>query len=90
VVAALRRALAPTKEFISSCIPGVVFVTALSATWASQEEDLHVICTRSASLLHTRELRCWMAGPGPRSGIGRLRHGGVPWECYDGLDGLFP
>src|SRR5215813_4600528 len=25
-----------------------------------------------------------MAGPGPRSGIGRLRHGGVPWECYDG------
>src|ERR1700730_17341043 len=22
------------------------------------EEDLHAICTRSASLLHTRELRC--------------------------------
>ena len=23
-----------------------------------REEDLHTICTRSASVLHTRELRC--------------------------------
>jgi len=25
-----------------------------------REEDLHIICTRSASLLRTCELRCWM------------------------------
>ena len=31
------------------------------------EEDLHTICTRSASLLHTRELQCWVTrGQGPQ------------------------
>jgi hypothetical protein len=31
------------------------------------EEDLHIICTRSASLLHTRELRFWVTrGQGPQ------------------------
>jgi hypothetical protein len=33
-------------------------------TFADRQEDLHTICTRSASLLHTRELRCGVTGPG--------------------------
>ena len=31
--------------------------------------DLHAICTRSASLLHTRELRCCDKGQGWQGGI---------------------
>ena len=38
-------------------------------------EDLHIICTRSASLLHTRELRC--CDKGPRLAGGAL--GGMVW-----------
>jgi len=32
--------------------------------------DLHAICTRPASLLHTRELRCCNEGHGSQGGIG--------------------
>ena len=36
-------------------------------------EDLHTICTRSASLLHTRELRCYATkGQGSQGGIGGM------------------
>jgi hypothetical protein len=35
------------------------------------EEDLHAICTRSVSLLHTRELRC-VTRAKARRGIGGL------------------
>ena len=31
-----------------------------------REEDLHTICMRSSSLLHTRELPCWDKGQGSR------------------------
>src|SRR5262245_49980856 len=34
------------------------------------KEDLHTICTRSTSLLHPRELRCWVSrGQGPRGDV---------------------
>jgi len=50
-------------------------------------EDLHIVCIRSASLLHVRELRCWVTrGQGPQGG--NLRQGSaaicrcVPAEAH--------
>ena len=46
-----------------------------------RQEDLHIICTRSASFLHTRELRCWVTrARARRESVAwpRLRHEGVP------------
>src|SRR5215470_12433199 len=45
-----------------------------------RDGDLHTVCIRSASLLHTRKLRCWGQGPGPAGGICgmvHLRHAGA-------------
>ena len=61
--------------------------------------DLHAICTRSASLLHIRELRCCDKGQGSQGrfgdvdGIARLRQAGAfllkskPSELYLSLWG---
>ena len=37
--------------------------------WRWRLADLHAICTRSASLLHTRELLCCDKGQGWQGGI---------------------
>ena len=46
-----------------------------TAVWGGghpREEDLHTVCMRSASLLHTPELQCSVTrGQGPQGGIMR-------------------
>jgi hypothetical protein len=52
---------------------------ALRSRGHPREEDLHTVCIRSASLLHTRELRCWVTrGQGPLGEIAAWFNCGMP------------